>query len=164
MNRITIDPITRLEGHGRIEIFLNDEGDVANAYFQLPSCKIVQEEKRFCTLDNEIVDAHRHQILPQPAEAPRLDPDAQLGAHPVGTGDQHGVAVTCGDLEQGAETAQAGQHLAGLLRADGGPYADQVAALRDKYAIYIVGSGRINVAGITEANVEYLATSVAAVL
>ena len=24
--RITIDPITRLEGHGKIEIFLNDEG------------------------------------------------------------------------------------------------------------------------------------------
>ena len=23
--RISIDPITRLEGHGRIEIFLNDE-------------------------------------------------------------------------------------------------------------------------------------------
>ena len=25
-NRITIDPITRLEGHGKIDIFLNDEG------------------------------------------------------------------------------------------------------------------------------------------
>jgi F420-non-reducing hydrogenase large subunit len=36
MKRISIDPITRLEGHGRIEIFLNDEGDVANAYFQVP--------------------------------------------------------------------------------------------------------------------------------
>jgi len=31
--RITIDPITRLEGHGKIEIFLDDKGDVANAYF-----------------------------------------------------------------------------------------------------------------------------------
>ena len=29
--RITIDPITRLEGHGRIEIFLDKEGDVENA-------------------------------------------------------------------------------------------------------------------------------------
>ena len=28
MKRITIDPITRLEGHGKIEIFLNDEGEV----------------------------------------------------------------------------------------------------------------------------------------
>ena len=37
--RITIDPITRLEGHGRIEIFLNPEGDVANAYFQVPELR-----------------------------------------------------------------------------------------------------------------------------
>ena len=36
MKRISIDPITRLEGHGRIEIFLNDDGDVENAYFQVP--------------------------------------------------------------------------------------------------------------------------------
>jgi len=28
MKRITIDPITRLEGHGKIEIFLNDSGNV----------------------------------------------------------------------------------------------------------------------------------------
>lgn len=39
MKRITIDPITRLEGHGKIEIFLNDEGDVENAYFQVPELR-----------------------------------------------------------------------------------------------------------------------------
>jgi len=33
MKKVTIDPITRLEGHGKIEIFLNEDGDVANAYF-----------------------------------------------------------------------------------------------------------------------------------
>ena len=38
MQRITIDPITRLEGHGKIEIFLDEEGDVANTYFKFPSC------------------------------------------------------------------------------------------------------------------------------
>ena len=37
--RITIDPITRLEGHGNIEIFLDDEGDVENAYFQIPELR-----------------------------------------------------------------------------------------------------------------------------
>jgi len=37
--RITIDPITRLEGHGRIEIFLNPGGDVENAYFQVPELR-----------------------------------------------------------------------------------------------------------------------------
>lgn len=37
--RITIDPITRLEGHGKIEIFLNDEGNVENAYLQIPELR-----------------------------------------------------------------------------------------------------------------------------
>jgi F420-non-reducing hydrogenase large subunit len=36
---ITIDPITRLEGHGKIEIFLNEEGDVANTYLQIPELR-----------------------------------------------------------------------------------------------------------------------------
>ena len=36
MKRITIDPVTRLEGHGKITIFMDDQGDVANAYFQVP--------------------------------------------------------------------------------------------------------------------------------
>jgi len=39
MQRISIDPVTRLEGHGKIDIFLNDEGDVANAYFQIPELR-----------------------------------------------------------------------------------------------------------------------------
>lgn len=43
--RITIDPITRLEGHGKIEIFLNEDGDVANTYFQIPELRGFE---RFC--------------------------------------------------------------------------------------------------------------------
>lgn len=39
MKRITIDPITRLEGHGKIEIFLNGEGEVENAYLQIPELR-----------------------------------------------------------------------------------------------------------------------------
>ncbi len=39
MKRVTIDPITRLEGHGKIEIFLDDEGNVANAYLQVPELR-----------------------------------------------------------------------------------------------------------------------------
>ncbi|MGD2041907.1 MAG: Ni/Fe hydrogenase subunit alpha [Anaerolineae bacterium] len=39
MQKISIDPITRLEGHGKIDIFLNDEGDVANAYLIIPELR-----------------------------------------------------------------------------------------------------------------------------
>jgi len=38
-HRITIDPITRLEGHGKIEIFLDKEGAVENVYFQVPELR-----------------------------------------------------------------------------------------------------------------------------
>jgi len=36
---IRIDPITRLEGHGKISIFLDDAGEVENAYFQVPELR-----------------------------------------------------------------------------------------------------------------------------
>ncbi len=39
MKTISIDPITRLEGHGKIDIFINDEGEVENAYFQVPELR-----------------------------------------------------------------------------------------------------------------------------
>jgi len=39
MKRITIDPITRLEGHGKIEIFLNEQGRVEQAYLQVPELR-----------------------------------------------------------------------------------------------------------------------------
>jgi aspartate/tyrosine/aromatic aminotransferase len=41
---------------------------------------------------------------------------------------------------------------------------EQVKALRDRYSIYIVGSGRISVAGMTEDNMDYLCSAIAAVL
>jgi F420-non-reducing hydrogenase large subunit len=37
--QITISPITRLEGHGKIEIFLDDHGNVERAYFQVPELR-----------------------------------------------------------------------------------------------------------------------------
>jgi len=48
MNRqipITIEPITRLEGHGKISIFLDEEGNVENAYLQVPELRGFE---RFC--------------------------------------------------------------------------------------------------------------------
>jgi F420-non-reducing hydrogenase large subunit len=39
MRKISIDPVTRLEGHGRIDIFLNDAGEVANAYMVIPELR-----------------------------------------------------------------------------------------------------------------------------
>ncbi len=41
---------------------------------------------------------------------------------------------------------------------------EQVQALRERHSVYVVGSGRINVAGMTEANVEHLCSAIVDVL
>lgn len=41
---------------------------------------------------------------------------------------------------------------------------DHVKALREQFGVYIVGSGRISVAGMTEGNMDYLCAAIAAVL
>ena len=43
--RITIDPITRLEGHGRIEILLDEQGNAQQAFLQVPELRGFE---RFC--------------------------------------------------------------------------------------------------------------------
>ncbi len=37
--KIVIDPVTRLEGHGKISIILDDKGEVDRAYFQVPELR-----------------------------------------------------------------------------------------------------------------------------
>jgi len=37
--QITIDPITRLEGHGKIDIFLDEQGNVRRAYLRVPELR-----------------------------------------------------------------------------------------------------------------------------
>ena len=39
MKSVVIDPITRLEGHGKIHLFVNDDGSLANCYFQVPELR-----------------------------------------------------------------------------------------------------------------------------
>jgi F420-non-reducing hydrogenase large subunit len=39
MKELVIDPITRLEGHGNVSIFLNDDGEVENAYLKIPELR-----------------------------------------------------------------------------------------------------------------------------
>ncbi len=39
MKEVVIDPITRLEGHGKIVIIMNEEGNVDHAYIQIPELR-----------------------------------------------------------------------------------------------------------------------------
>lgn len=70
--------------------------------------------------------------------------------------DERGVELSSGG--NGFVTQQKGMFtMSGLTR-------EQVAALRDRHAIYVVGSGRINVAGMTPANLPGLCDAIADVL
>ncbi|MCX8150513.1 MAG: Ni/Fe hydrogenase subunit alpha [Candidatus Bathyarchaeota archaeon] len=55
MKEILIDPITRLEGHGNVSIFLNDKGDVENAYLKVPELRGFE---KFCI-------GRRAELMPQ---------------------------------------------------------------------------------------------------
>ena len=75
--RISIDPITRLEGHGKIEIFLDDQGNVANTYFQIPELRGFE---RF--------------VVGRPIEEMALITNWICGVCPVSP--QHGSLQSCG--------------------------------------------------------------------
>jgi F420-non-reducing hydrogenase large subunit len=55
MKEISINPITRLEGHGAISIFLNDAGEVENAYLKIPELRGFE---KFC-------EGRRAELMPQ---------------------------------------------------------------------------------------------------
>ena len=87
--RITIDPITRLEGHGKIEIFLDDQGEVANAYLQIPELRGFE---RFCLgrAAEEMDVAARHFVAEVRVRAAHANP---LVAALVPIGDRADDAV-----------------------------------------------------------------------
>ncbi len=55
MKEVIIDPITRLEGHGNVSIFLNDRGEVENAYLKIPELRGFE---KFCI-------GRRAELMPQ---------------------------------------------------------------------------------------------------
>jgi aspartate/tyrosine/aromatic aminotransferase len=71
-------------------------------------------------------------------------------------------------VDELAAVGAPGDH-SGLLRQRGmfsllGLSPDQVRRLRDEFAVYVVGAGRVNVAGFTRSNLEPACRAIAAVL
>jgi len=95
MERITIDPITRLEGHGKIEILLDDDGEVANTYFQIPELRGFE---RFC--------------VGRPVEEMPLLTNRICGVCPEA---HHMAAAKAADAVYGVEPPPAGKKLRELL-------------------------------------------------
>lgn len=102
---------------------------------------------------------------------------SEILADPALTGEWHGELTGMRNrliemrqlLFQALEDKAPARDFTHLVRAHGmfcflGITEAQVDRLKHEYGVYMVGSSRINVAGITADNVEYLAESIAAVM
>jgi aspartate/tyrosine/aromatic aminotransferase len=97
--------------------------------------------------------------------------DAELRAEWVAELDEMRERLSgMGALLHGALKTKAPEHdFSHLINANGmfcflGVTPEQVNRLKKDFGVYMVGSSRINVAGITPGNVDYLASSIATVL
>ena len=98
-------------------------GDAPNhgcggVHVELPAREVVEEEERLGALHENVVHAHRDEVDADGVVPLELERELELGADPVGAGDQHRFAIILRDFEQCAEAADAGQHL-GAHRAPG---------------------------------------------
>jgi hypothetical protein len=78
---------------------------------QLPARVVVEEEQRLGALHEDVVDAHRDQVLADRVVPAERERELELGADAVGAGDQHRLAEALADLDERAEAADAGEHL-----------------------------------------------------
>ena len=110
-----------------------DDG-AAGIHVQLAGGEIIEEQQRLGALDDQIVDAHGDQIDADRVVLAGGDGDFQLGADPVGGGDQDGIAETRGlQIEQRAEAAEAGRGAA--ARRAGGQRLDRLNQSRSRIDI-----------------------------
>jgi hypothetical protein len=82
-------------------------------YIQRPGGEIIEEKERLRALHHQVVDAHGDQVDADRLQPSHFDGDPELGADPIGGGDQNGVLEPGGlEVEQAAEPAKAGHDAA----------------------------------------------------
>lgn len=147
-SKITISPITRLEGHGKIEIILDDNGDVADCYFQVvelrgfekflegrPAEELPRITPKVCGVcpgahhmaSAKAVDALFH-VEPPPTA--RMLRELFLNAHIAHSHILHFFALAAPDFVPGADAPKAQRNLLGLVEAVGLEIGRRVLAAR----------------------------------
>jgi F420-non-reducing hydrogenase large subunit len=169
MRRISINPITRLEGHGRIEIFLDAEGNVANAYVQVPELRgferfsIGRPVEEMPVITNRICgvcpEAHHmaatkalDQVFDvEPPPAARKLRELLYMAFYVTDHTTHFYALGGPDFIVGPDAPPAERNILGVLRKVGMEVGQKVIACRSRnhHVIEMVGGRSIHpVAGV----------------
>jgi F420-non-reducing hydrogenase large subunit len=178
MQRITIDPVTRLEGHGKIEIFLDPDGEVANAYFAVPELRGFE---RFCvgrpveempTLTNRICgvcpEAH-HMAAAKAADAVyKVDPprtakllrELLYSAFYVTDHTTHFYALGGPDFVVGPDAPPAERNILGVIARVGMDIGGKVIETRraNHRVIEIIGGRKIHPAAAVPGGMTHAIT------
>lgn len=153
---IHISPITRLEGHGKIDIFLDDQGEVADAFFQVVELRgfekfcegrPVEELIRIMPKICGVCPGAHHMASAKAADAVygvQIPPAARklrelfTNAHIAHSHMLHFFALGAPDFVPGADAPAADRNLLGLVDRVGREFALEVLRHRG-YAQRIQG-------------------------
>ncbi len=164
MKSIVIDPITRLEGHGKIHLFVEDDGSLANCYFQIPELRgfekfcqgrPVEELARITTrICGVCPDAH-HMASAKAADAVygvTIPPAARklrelmYNAFYAGDHTTHFYALGGPDFVCGPDAPKAERNILGLIAKVGIDAGKKVIAqrARGQRVIEIIGGKKVH--------------------
>ena len=74
--------------------------------------EVVKKKQRLCPLHEDVVDTHRHGILPNGIMPIQQESKPQLGPDPIRSGNEHGFTIVLrAQCKQTAEAAQIAEHL-----------------------------------------------------
>ncbi len=148
MTRVSIDPITRLEGHGRIDLYLDDAGAVDSALLVIPELRGFEKflegrpveelpliTQRICGVCPEAhhaaaakaADAVYGVTIPEAAELVRR---LQYNAFMAGDHATHFFALGGPDFIMGPDAPAAERNVIGVLRKVGAELAGKVIRMR----------------------------------
>jgi F420-non-reducing hydrogenase large subunit len=161
MKKISIDPITRLEGHGRIDLFLNDNGDLENAYMVIPELRgfekfcegrpveemprITQRICGVCPIAHHVAaakagDAVYHVDPPPTAKKLR---ELMYSAFFVADHALHFYALAGPDFVVGPDAPKAERNILGVIKTVGTEIGSQVMGLlKDNHDAAAIIGGR----------------------
>ncbi|MDD5508926.1 MAG: Ni/Fe hydrogenase subunit alpha [Bacteroidales bacterium] len=150
MKQYTIDPITRLEGHGKIEIFCSDDGDVENVYFQVPELRgfekfcegrPIEEISQIVTKICGVCPGCHHMAAGkaadavfgvQPTPAAKKIRELFYMAHFVHSHIAHFYALAAPDFVVGPDSPKAERNIVGLIAKVGVATGTEVISQRRK--------------------------------
>ncbi len=148
MKKISIDPISRLEGHGRIDLFVKDDGELANAYLVIPEIRgfekfaegrPVEEMPRITSRICGVCPEAHHMAAAKACDAvwgvelpktAKMIREMQYAAFYAGDHTTHFYALGGPDFVVGPDAPAAERNLVGVIQKVGVDIGKQVIRMR----------------------------------